>query len=168
MARARLFPYSLGVHCRDGLSAGGKWIRTTGSASRAFLRVRRCRRDEPPGPRLQGPKVCRLFAGGSRIRTAGLAEGTGRPRGLGCRSRRDFRWRGTERMRHERPLKTWPSHAVPTVRIRLPPAKSRANFRFLSGGVPSEKGATNRLTAPAYWKFESISLQQTVLQNRLL
>ena len=52
--------------------------------------------------------------------------------------------------------------AVPKVRIHFPPAKSRANFQFLSGGVPSEKGATNRLTAPAYWKFESISLQQRV------
>ena len=27
-------------------------------------------------------------------------------------------------------------------------------------------GATNRLTAPAYWKFESISLQQTVRLSR--
>src|SRR5215468_12599135 len=51
---------------------------------------------------------------------------------------------------------------ITILRIQFPPAKSRANFRFLSGGVPSEKGATNRLTAPAYWKFESISLQRRV------
>ena len=62
--------------------AGGKWIRTTGSASRAFLRVRRCRRDEPLGPRLQGPKVCRLFAGGGRIRTIGPSRTTSTRIGL--------------------------------------------------------------------------------------
>src|SRR5215831_14568204 len=31
---ARLFPYSLGVHCRDGLSAGANGIRTCGPTSR--------------------------------------------------------------------------------------------------------------------------------------
>ena len=29
---ARLFAYSPGVHCRDGLTAGGNGIRTTGPA----------------------------------------------------------------------------------------------------------------------------------------
>jgi len=29
---ARLFAYSPGVHCRDGLPAGGSWIRTFGPA----------------------------------------------------------------------------------------------------------------------------------------
>jgi hypothetical protein len=32
---ARLFAYSPGVHCRDGLSAGGNWIRTFSLTKRA-------------------------------------------------------------------------------------------------------------------------------------
>jgi hypothetical protein len=50
----------------------------------------------------------------------------------------------------------------PKVRIRLPLAESRANFRFLSGGVGRGAGIAARFTAPAYWKFESIPLQRRV------
>ena len=53
---------------------------------------------------------------------------------------------------------------VREVRIQSPPAESRANFRFLSGGVGRGAGNAARFTAPAYWKFESIPLQQ---RNRL-
>jgi hypothetical protein len=55
--------------------------------------------------------------------------------------------------------------AGPRVRIRLPPAESRANFRFLSGGVGRGAGIAARFTAPAYWKFESIPLQQRVCER---
>jgi len=55
----------------------------------------------------------------------------------------------------------------PKVRIRLPLAESRANFRFLSGGVGRGAGIAARFTAPAYWKFESIPLQRRVTSEPL-
>jgi hypothetical protein len=75
----------------------------------------------------------RLPAGGNRVQTVGSDEGTRRPRGFGCRSRRVFRWRGIERRRRE------PSSNLAVSRGTdgsNPASSSResANHRFLRAG----------------------------------
>ena len=50
-----------------------------------------------------------------------------------------FRWRGDKRRRNNSLSKPWSCHAVLMVRIRLAPAKSRANHWFLSS-EPSLSG----------------------------
>src|ERR1700746_2744614 len=44
-------------------------------------------------------------------------------------------------------------------------AKRLARTRTRSQSTTHPKGPTTRLTAPAYWKFESIPLQQRVARN---
>src|SRR5215469_8149297 len=65
----------------------------------------------------------------------------------------------------ERSRQDFPSGVSGKYSISSPAPAAGVSAVWVPAAVLYGKGPTTRLTAPAYWKFESISLQRRVRQN---